>query len=102
MKYFKIVVLLLRGSFFVHAQPVMETGGQTMPNEWIDKDTHHKVIKLTRLEGRSNLSFYFHNDPFIGNTMVFYSSSKNNTTGIAKQEISSTASPDKQIFLLDL
>ena len=44
--------------------PVMETGGQPMPNEWIDKDTGHRVMKLTRREG-SNRSFYFHNNPFI-------------------------------------
>lgn len=48
----------------------METGGQTMPDAWIDKDTGHKVIKLTRREG-SNRSFYFHNNPFIGNEMLF-------------------------------
>jgi len=102
MKKILLVVVLITTTQILRAQPVMETGGKEMPNEWIDKDTHHKVIKLTRLEGRSNMSFYFHNNPFIGNTMVFYSSSRNNTTGIAKQEISSTASPDKQIFLLDL
>lgn len=56
----------------VHAQtiPIMETGGQVMPNEWIDKDTGHKVIKLTRREGL-NASFYFHNNPFVGNEMLF-------------------------------
>lgn len=102
MKYITIIGLLLLGTYLVNAQPVLETGGKTMPNEWIDKDTRHKVIRLTRLEGKSNLSFYFHNNPFIGNTMVFYSSNKNNTSNIAKQEISSTASANKQIFLLDL
>ena len=50
--------------------PVMETGGGPMPDEWIDKDTGHKVMKLTRRKGR-NSSFYFHNNPFIGNEMVF-------------------------------
>jgi oligogalacturonide lyase len=44
----------------------METGGRPMPNEWIDKDTGHRVVKLTRRAGR-NSSFYFHNNPFIGN-----------------------------------
>jgi oligogalacturonide lyase len=58
----------------VSAQPVMETGGKPMPNEWIDKDTHHKVIKLSRVEG-SNMSFYFHNNPFVGDQMIFYNSS---------------------------
>lgn len=38
--------------------PVMETGGQPMPDEWIDKDTGHRVVKLTRRPG-SNASFYF-------------------------------------------
>jgi oligogalacturonide lyase len=55
------------------AQELMETGGKEMPNEWIDKDTHHKVVKLTRTEG-ANSSFYFHNNPFIGNKMVYYNS----------------------------
>ncbi|MBV4355992.1 oligogalacturonate lyase family protein [Pinibacter aurantiacus] len=58
------------------AQQLMETGGQQMPDEWIDKDTHHKVVKLTRTEG-SNSSFYFHNNPFIGNRMVYYNSGRN-------------------------
>jgi oligogalacturonide lyase len=59
------------------AQPQRETGGQDMPDEWIDQDTHHKVIRLTRKAG-NNASFYFHNDPFIrqrsdeGDLMVFY------------------------------
>ncbi|MFL5739471.1 MAG: oligogalacturonate lyase family protein [Flavisolibacter sp.] len=57
------------------AQQVLETGGGKMPDEWIDKDTHHKIIRLTRKEG-SNSSFYFHNNPFVGNKMVFYSTDK--------------------------
>jgi len=45
--------------------PVLETGSQTpMPDEWIDSDTGHKVIRLTRIEG-DNKSFYFHNGPFL-------------------------------------
>jgi oligogalacturonide lyase len=83
------------------AQPVLETGGQKMPDEWIDKDTKHKVIKLTRNEG-SNLSFYFHNNPFIGNKMVYYSSSVNDVTGIQKQETYSANAKNKQLHLLDL
>lgn len=57
---------------WVQAQPVLQTGGKEMPNEWIDKDTRHKVIKLTRKPGR-NSSFYFHNNPFVDGKMVFYS-----------------------------
>jgi len=66
--------------------PVMRTGPQQkMPDEWIDADTHHKVVRLTRKEG-SNASFYFHNNPFIGNKMVFYS----------------TDSRGRQIYTVDL
>ena len=50
--------------------PVLETGGQAMPDEWIDKDTGHRVLKLTRREGL-NQSFYFHNNPFVGEEMIF-------------------------------
>jgi oligogalacturonide lyase len=80
----------------------METGGQKMPDEWIDKDTKHKVIRLSRIEGNSNLSFYFHNNPFIGNKIVFYSSSKNDLSGVQKQETYSTNSRNKQLYILDL
>ncbi len=58
--------------------PVLETGSEKpMPNEWIDKDTQHRIIKLSRRDGDSR-SFYFHNNPFIhqtgdeGDLMVFY------------------------------
>jgi oligogalacturonide lyase len=60
-------------------QQLMETGGKTMPDEWVDQDTHHKIIRLTRRPG-NNSSFYFHNNPFIkqksdeGDLMVFYGS----------------------------
>jgi len=73
----------------VFAQPLMETGGQKMPAEWIDKDTHHKIVKLSSgLEGNS-LSFYFHNNPFIGNEMIFYNSSRQDpaeVTDMKKEE----------------
>ncbi len=60
----------------VIAQPVLETGSQKpMPPEWIDKDTGHKVIRLCRTKG-DNASFYFHNNPFVGNSMIFYNSGK--------------------------
>ena len=57
--------------------PVLQTGGHKMPLAWIDKDTHHKVIRLTPRDGNS-ASFYFHNNPFIagkdkeGDRMIFY------------------------------
>lgn len=55
--------------------PVLETGGKAMPDVWIDKDTRHKVIKLTRTAG-ANSSFYFHNNPFAGEEMVYFNSGK--------------------------
>jgi oligogalacturonide lyase len=57
--------------------PVLETGSvKPMPEEWIDKDTRHKVIRLSRKSG-NNSSFYFHNNPFAGGRMVFYSTDSN-------------------------
>ena len=82
-----------------YSQAVLETGGKPMPNEWIDKDTHHKIIRLTRKEG-SNASFYFHNNPFVGNKMVFYSTDKNgrqihtvDLTTLKTEQITHQASP---------
>lgn len=69
------LALLLTLSTVAAAQQVLETG-KDMPDEWIDKDTHHKVIRLSRTPGR-NLSFYFHNNPFIGNKMVYYNTGAN-------------------------
>lgn len=55
------------------AQPLEETGPKkAMPDEWIDQDTHHKVVRLSRKDG-NNLSFYFHNNPFLDGRMIFYS-----------------------------
>lgn len=58
--------------------PVLETGSRKpMPDQWIDRNTGHKIIKLSRREGGGR-SFYFHNNPFIAGTeekddiMVFY------------------------------
>ncbi|WP_435132162.1 oligogalacturonate lyase family protein [Formosa sp. A9] len=64
--------------------PVLETGSQSpMPNIWIDRDTEHKIKKLTDRKG-ANRSFYFHNNPFLPSQdgsetlMVFYGDSGNN------------------------
>lgn len=79
MKRTTIIIAFTCFLQLVHAQPVLETGGKQMPNEWIDNQTHHKVIKLTRRQG-ANASFYFHNNPFIlqkgneGDRMLFYGS----------------------------
>lgn len=50
----------------------------TVPDEWIDKDTGHRVIRLSRREGKSNC-FYFHQNPSTaeGDKMVFIGFTQN-------------------------
>ncbi|MDR0415674.1 MAG: oligogalacturonate lyase family protein [Prevotellaceae bacterium] len=36
----------------------------SLPLEWVDSLTHHRIIRLTRT-GTDNKSFYFHNNPFV-------------------------------------
>jgi len=101
--------LFITGVFFyfsyqpIAAQPVMETGGQKMPAEWIDKSTGYKVIKLTRREG-NNMSFYFHNKPFAGNKMIFYGTDFLNTVknDSVKQETGNITAGNKQLYSVDL
>lgn len=81
--------------------PEMETGGKKMPDSWIDKDTHHRIVRLSRLPG-SSLSFYFHNNPFYGNKMVFYNSQPIDLTGVTKQETYSGTARNKQLYIVDL
>jgi oligogalacturonide lyase len=85
------------------AQPAMQTGGQKMPEEWIDKSTGHKIIKLTRREG-NNMSFYFHNNPFTGDKMIFYGTDFLNTAknDSVKQETGNIAAGNKQLYSVDL
>jgi oligogalacturonide lyase len=75
-----VIALIFLCSCSQHKIPVLETGSlKPMPNEWIDKETGHKVVRLTGMNA-DNRSFYFHNNPFIpslkgeGDLMVFYSS----------------------------
>src|SRR6476646_2355488 len=86
-----------------NAQPRMETGGQKMPDEWIDQSTGHKIIKLTRREG-NNMSFYFHNNPFVGKKMIFYGTDYLNTAknDSVKQETGNITSGNKQLYSVDL
>ncbi|MEO6526436.1 MAG: oligogalacturonate lyase family protein [Gemmatimonadaceae bacterium] len=72
--------------------PVIETGGQhPMPDQWIDRETGHRVRKLVRREG-ANSSFYFTNPPFVprqatsGGQMVFHGAAANG----------------RQLFVIDL
>lgn len=70
----------------VQGQERMQTGSKKpMPQEWIDQETGHTVIRLSRLPGNSS-SFYFHNNPFVGDKMFFYNTVGNN----------------RQIFAVDL
>ena len=87
----------------VFAQPSIETGGQKMPNEWIAPSTGHKIIKLTRREG-NNMSFYFHNNPFVGNKMIFYGTDYLNTANndSVKQETGNIPASNKQLYSVDL
>jgi oligogalacturonide lyase len=99
---FLLILIFTCLSFSVFAQTVMETGGQKMPDEWIDKSTGHKIIRLTRMEG-GNYSFYFHNNPFIGNKMVFYNTSpQKQEEQAAKVEISNISAKGRQIYWVDL
>jgi oligogalacturonide lyase len=97
------IIFLLLISKLIYAQPAMETGGQKMPDEWIDKTTGHKIIKLTRRNG-NNISFYFHNDPFAGNMMIFYGTDFSNTANndSVKQETGNIPASNKQLYSVDL
>jgi len=76
---FLLLSFLSTGVFHSDNIPVLQTGGQTMPNKWIDKNTGHEIIKLSRRAGNNN-SFYFHNNPFLktpdgkGWEMIYYGS----------------------------
>jgi oligogalacturonide lyase len=51
-------------SLLCTGQAVTQT---TLPVEWIDSTTQHRIVRLTRT-GNNNTSFYFHNNPFIKTT----------------------------------
>ncbi|MEP6673613.1 MAG: oligogalacturonate lyase family protein [Ferruginibacter sp.] len=96
-------IALLVVTIHAIAQPVLTTGGK-MPSVWIDKDTHHKIMRLTELKGAS-LSFYFHNNPFVGNTMIFYNSSKQINERESEQKrlpVFEENVRDKQLYTVDL
>src|ERR1700743_2292482 len=77
LSHLLLPAILLLARTTILAQPLEETGPKkAMPDEWIDQDTHHKIVRLSRKDG-NNLSFYFHNNPFIGEKMIFYSSDEN-------------------------
>ena len=70
----------------------LETGSvKPMPEEWIDKDTGHKIIHFIPENGE-NRSFYFHNNPFIP------ADGKNNEKMIFYRKVND----ENQLFSLDL
>lgn len=102
MKKILISLLFLSVMQSGYSQTVMETGGKKMPDEWIDKETGHKIIKLTRREG-VNMSFYFHNNPFIGNKMIFCGGNRvEKPADIPGKEIYNLDVKDLQMFWVDL
>ncbi len=52
--------------------PTESPGKPVLRDEWVDADTGHRVVRLSRLPGRSE-SFYFHQNAFSprGDQMVF-------------------------------
>lgn len=85
-----IFFLLILFSGSIYAQELLQTGGKKMPPVWIDKDTQHKVMRLTQREGNS-ASFYFHNNPFISGqnkddvSMIFYGNDSYKADGVGMQ-----------------
>ena len=105
MKFFPAILLCVTVSIHANAQEVLETGGKKMPDEWIDKDTHHKVVKLSAGLAGNSLSFYFHNNPFIGNEMIFYNNSRqkaDDVTDMKKESTPATNINNTQLWSIDL
>jgi oligogalacturonide lyase len=77
----KSLAALVLASMLAHtavAQEVLATGSRKpMPQEWIDKDTGHRVVRLSGNNGSPISNWYFHNNPFVeqrhgeGDRMVF-------------------------------
>jgi len=62
----------------IFAQQTLVTGSlKPMPDVWIDKETGHKIVRLTGPTGNAIKNWYFHNNPFfvapdgLGDKMVF-------------------------------
>src|SRR6516165_8621736 len=64
-QYVPCLSLLILASASLRAAP-------TLRDEWVDADTGHRVVRLSRLPGTSE-SFYFHQNAFTaeGDKMVF-------------------------------
>ena len=87
---FSLLLILISCLF---PQELLSTGGKKMPYVWIDKDTHHEVMRLTRIDENCR-SFYFHNYPFISGKdgkdtrMVFYGTGKDGISQIYTVDLS--------------
>ena len=57
---------------FLTSPSIAVKSAEEPPHEWIDEDTGHRIVRLSRREG-SNSSFYFHQNPFTasGDKMIF-------------------------------
>jgi oligogalacturonide lyase len=57
----------------VHAMPASTAVAESAPNDWIDRATGHRVIRLTDVPGTASL--YYHQNPFTppGDKMVVFS-----------------------------
>jgi oligogalacturonide lyase len=89
-RYLIVITAFIFISVVAFAQALLPTGGKKMPLSWIDKDTHHKVVRLTQRDGNS-ASFYFHNNPFVagqgkaGYRMLFYGNDVYKSDGVGMQ-----------------
>ena len=60
-------ILIICAAAAAVAQPIIETGSvKPMPDVWIDKDTGHKIVRLSGSTGNAIKNWYFHNNPFFG------------------------------------
>jgi oligogalacturonide lyase len=72
-------------------QLVVSGSLKPMPEEWIDKDTGHRVMHLIPGDG-DNRSFYFHNNPFVP------ANGQHNDIMIFNREVGE----ERQLFSIDL
>jgi oligogalacturonide lyase len=78
---FALAFVVSTGFSVIAADLPPATGDEAaIPNEWTDPSTGYRLIRLSRRPG-PNLSFYFHNNPFVpatrdeGDKMLFYGTS---------------------------
>src|SRR5262249_17036238 len=75
----RVLVLLFALSLFASSRlPALDSASNPLRDEWIDRDTGHRVLRLSRIPGESESS-YFHQNAFTatGDKMVFANTSTN-------------------------